>query len=472
MTHLKRSNARFPLGASHDSRSRRRLRVRVTAPESRGPKQDKRQRGVALIIAVTSIAILSVLLADMHESTGTAHAIATTQRDQLKAEYLAKSGINLTRLLVGQEPRIRQIVAPMYQMLLGRPPPQLPVWTLANDLLRPFCDYESSEGGAIDFGSAEGLGDLGGTCEIISFAENSKINVNLPLLLSAEDGKRSVAMQLFALTGGYQSPSPYDPIFSNRDADGQFTSRLDLVSAVVDWWDFDTNRTQFDPGRTEVTSAGGEDDVSRSYDDPYSVKNAPFDSLQELRLIRGVGEDFWSTFVEPSAEDPNARVMTIYGSGRVNPNEAPPEVLLARLCSFIEDQPLCVNPLEAAKFIQLLSTVRSMIPVPFFTRPTDFLNFIEGRGGSRDLYPMLRGFLGEDSQLLFTPASLTPQQRTEIARLFVTGAKILTVHSTGRVGRARVRINSVMNFHERWNPPPPNAGGMPALGVFHYYRVD
>jgi hypothetical protein len=30
----------------------------------------------------------------------------------------------------------------------------------------------------------------------------------------------------------------------------------------------------------------------------------------------------------------------------------------------------------------------------------------------------------------------------------------------------------VMNFHERWTPPPPNAGTMPGLGIFYYYRVE
>jgi hypothetical protein len=29
-----------------------------------------------------------------------------------------------------------------------------------------------------------------------------------------------------------------------------------------------------------------------------------------------------------------------------------------------------------------------------------------------------------------------------------------------------------MNFHERWTPPPPNAGTMPGLGIFYYYRVE
>ena len=113
-----------------------------------------------------------------------------------------------------------------------------------------------------------------------------------------------------------------------------------------------------------------------------------------------------------------------------------------------------------------------MFPIPFFSRSADFLAFVEGRGGARDLYPMLRGMLGDEHPLLFTPVTIPQNMRTEIDRSFVTAARILTVESTGVVGRARVRIRTVMNFHDRWTPPPPNAGSMPPLGIFHYYRIE
>lgn len=474
---------------SRTSQQRVRLAGSPSRALRRARKRDPRQAGIALVMAVTAIAILTVVLADMHESTSTAYAISVTNRDRVKAEYMAKSGLNLTRLLVAKEPAIRQVVTPFYQALVGRPPPQLPIWTMADDLLRPFCDYESAQrmSTGIDFRAADGLGDTGAKCMIVSFAENSKINVNAPLNFTGDTARRSISMQLFAMMGGYQSPSPYDPLFQNLDRDGQLTSRLDVVSSLIDWWDFDTDRTVFDPGRSTVETGGSEEDLYRRLDDRYEPKNAPFDSLEEIRLVRGVGDDFYATFVEPKPDDPAARIVTIYGSGAVNPNEAPPEVLLARLCSYIESQPLCTDPTQAASFVQLLNTVRAMIPVPFFTRVSDFLSFVEGRGGPRDLYPMLQGFLGPDNPLLFTPVTIPAARRTEIDNSFVTAARILTVDVTGLAGcrywneeegfceggyRGRVRLNTIMNFHELWTPPPPNAGGMPGLGIYHYYRVE
>jgi len=146
-----------PLAGSTDSRARD-----FRTPVDRPRRPSRRERGIALILALTAVAILSVVLADMHQNTATAYALATTERDRLKAEYLARSGISLTRLLVAAEPQIRQMVTPLYQGMIGRPPPQIPIWTYADDVLRPFCRYQNAEGlsvTGIDFGNATGLGD-------------------------------------------------------------------------------------------------------------------------------------------------------------------------------------------------------------------------------------------------------------------------------------------------------------------------
>jgi general secretion pathway protein K len=216
----------------------------------------------------------------------------------------------------------------------------------------------------------------------------------------------------------------------------------------------------------------GEDDIYRTFDDPYRIKNAPFDSIEELRLIRGMSDDVWATFIEPEPDNIHARQVTIYGSGWINPNEAAPQVLLARLCAFARDQALCNDPMSAASFVQLVSMARAFAPIPWFSTAEDFVSFVEGKGGEQGLYTMLVSLLGPTNPLLFPPLILTQEARAQLLKLFVPSAAIFSIQSTGIVGRAKVRIRAVVNTHDRWTPPPPNAGIMPGLGVLHYYRVD
>lgn len=450
----------------------------MTRPNAK-PRSERSQEGVALIIAITTVAILAVMLADMHETTGTAFAVSTSQRDALQAEYMAKSALNLTRLLIGKEPEVRRFVDPLYRMATGRPAPQLPVWNFVDDLLSPFCTPEDQRDTlmqlGVDFGDTVGFEGLPGECHVVAVSENGKINVNDPLFLDGERARNAVASQLFSLTGGYLPESPYDALFTREDETGTLTTRIDLVSAVIDWWDRDIQRTDFDPGggQTRTGGTGTEDDsIYQLRDDPYRNKNAPLDSIQELRLVRGFTDDFWATFVEPTPNDPEARILTIYASGLVNINEATPQVLLGRICAYATDSTLCTDPLEAQKFTIILGTIRSLIPIPLFSRPDDLINFVEGKGSSKDLYALVTGFLGEDNEMMFVPIVITKDQKTALTRSLATSARIFTIEATGLVGRSAVRIESVVNFHERWVPPPPNTGRMSGLGVFHYYRVN
>jgi general secretion pathway protein K len=427
---------------------------------------------------ITSVAILAVFVAELIENAATDLHVATAERDRVKAEYLAKSGINLTRLLIAREPQIRGgAIGMFYQMLTGRPAPQLNVWDFADTLLAPFADYsgakDMNEETGIDFGMMQGIRDTGGTFEVIAVPENSKINVNSPLFLSGPDAKRSIAMQLFALLGGNQSPdSPYDPMFSQRDADGQFTTRLDIVSDVIDWWDVDEQRDTFDPGAKTIATGGSEDDVYHTFRDPYVVKNAPLDSLEELRLIRGVGDDFWATFVEPNPDDPRDRKVTIYGSGIVNVNMAPPDVLLSRLCSFVTDQVLCNNQAQQVSFVALVNTVRAIVPIAAFSTPKDFIDFMTGSSNDGKNIFALLSKMAPPELMAWTPMQIPANQRTQIESRFLTEASIFTIQSTARVGKAQARVSVVVNFDKPWVPPPGVAGSLPALGVLHHYRVQ
>ncbi len=440
-------------------------------------RPSRREQGVALVMVLTVVAVITMFVSEMTQNTTTSFQVAVSERDQLKAEYIAKSGLNLTRLLIAKEPQIRMAISPIYQMLAGHRPPQINVWRFADSILAPFANLQAAKQSmpttGIDFSQMRGLTDTGGTFEITTQPENTMLNLNDPLFLSGNDAARSVAMQLYALMGGFQTNSPFDSMFNTLDPDGQATTRLDIVSDVVDWWDSALNeqRTIFDPGSLQVTSAGGEDDIYSRFTDPYRVKNAPFDSLEELRMIRGVSDDFWATFVQTDPEDPRTRRVTVYGSGAVNPNEARPEVLLARLCSYsgISIQPLCQEPAQAMAFTVLFSTVRMLMPISLFETGDAFLQFMQGKG---EMYSMLAAFPMAKTLLQWQPITIPADVAPQMGKAFITSAAIFSIQSIGRVGHTTVRMNSVVNFDPGWQPPQMTTAKMSGLGIFIHYRLD
>src|SRR6185503_17838650 len=125
---------------------------------------------------------------------------------------------------------------------------------------------------------------------------------------------------------------------------------------IIDWTDPDQEGYLCDPSSATAQQAAAEDSYYEQLKKPYSRKNAAFDSLEELHMVRGIGDDFWATFVDPDPEDPTKRVVTVWGQGQINVNTANPEALWALVCgNAVPGTPMCVDPAEAAKFLSLMT---------------------------------------------------------------------------------------------------------------------
>ncbi len=86
----------------------------------------------------------------------------------------------------------------------------------------------------------------------------------------------------------------------------------DLSFAVIDWRDADSQLSS--------PSGGAEDSHYRMLPFSYESKDAPFEAIDELLLVKGVNENIFQKI---------RRYITIYGSGRVNINTAGKLVLLS-----------------------------------------------------------------------------------------------------------------------------------------------
>src|SRR6478752_367168 len=418
-------------------------------PRARRIRARRSRRGVALILVLTSLTILTVMLSEVQDESAAELGSALSARDAVTAEFAARSAVNLSRLLIAAEPTIRKTLAPLF-MMQGSAPPQIPVWEFTSRVMGAFNDEAGAEAfktlGSFDLTKGKNLGMKGAGFDIKVVDEDSKINLNEASRGSAF-GQQRVASQIIGLIGGLQN----NPLFEGRDADGQFTDRQAVCAAVIDWSDPDSDTYVCDPNNPTAQSAGAEDSFYERLTKPYSRKNAAFDSLEELHRVRGISDDFWSTFVEPDPDRPDKRVITVWGQGTININTANPQTLLAFICSSAPQARMCIDPLEAQKFLTTLTMVRGFTAgIPLFSSPTKFINSLSGKTGPNDL------FGGMLKQLGMEPVPfLSPQ---EAGKALSVESKLFSIYATGvvKAGKreTRVRIHAVIDFR---NAPPPGA---------------
>ena len=427
-------------------------------PGARARKRAKRrarERGIALVMVMGAIAILTVMLAEFQDETSAELAAATGQRDGVQAEYMARSAVNLSRLLIASEPTMRKAIAPLF-MMMKKTPPQLPVWEFSDRLLGAFNDEESSKDFAatvgLDMSEAKNLGMAGGKYELVIVDDDAKINVNLG---AANDiAHIRLAQEIMALIG----PPQYSPIFEQKDATGQFHDRVATCQALIDWADVDEQAFNCDLSQLSAAqNAGVEDAWYQLLKKPYRRKNAPYDSLEELHMVRGVSEDVWSTFIDPDRTNPKKRVITVWGQGAVNVNTANAQTLLGVVCSGSPTADICINADQAALFLTGVTMARGItMGAPLFGSTRDFVQAMSGQG---QLGPLL-------ASIGMKPIVFKSQ--AEFQKSITTESKMFSIYAVGvKKGyrrETRVQVHAVVDFRNAPNLGQPAPVGTNPLG--------
>lgn len=401
-------------------------------------KAHARERGIALVMVLGAIAVLTVMLAEFQDETSAEAASATAERDSVQAEYMARSAVNLSRLLIATEPTIRGAIAPLF-MMMKKTPPQLPVWEFSDRILGAFNDEAGSQDFTatvgVDAKTGKNLGIKDGRFELVIVDEDAKINANLG---AANDiAHIRLAQELM----GLMIPPQYNTIFEQKDGTGQFHDRLSICSALIDWGDPDEQLFNCDLSKvTGASSSGVEDLYYQLLPKPYRRKNAPFDSLDELRMVRGVGEDFWATFVDPDPTNPKKRPLTVWGTGRVNVNTANAQTLLGVVCAGAPQAEICNDATQAQTFLMGVTMARGLtMGAPLFGSPNDFIQTMTGKG---QLGPVLAAFG-------MKPVAF--KSESEFGKSIATESKVFSVYAVGvkKSGlkrETRVSVHAVVDF--------------------------
>ncbi len=399
------------------------------------------RRGVALLLVLSSVALMTITVVDFQEEQLADLQSAYAERDALVAEYMARSGVNLARLFVASEPTMRNALLILKFMFGGKPVPQLPIWEFSDSVLGAFSDKAGQEAfgalGNFEMGPAKNLGGVEGSKFTVTVVdEDSKINLNL--------GARGniIAENRFGMAFlGLTAAPAYDKLFERNDRDGNTSPRQVICGALMDWSDPDEIGYACDPRNFQGGGASAAEDTSTQLlKRPYRMKNAPFDSLEEARLVRGVGDDFWATFVDPDPLNPKKRVMTVWGQGPINVNTASPQAVIGVVCGLSPEAIICTDPAKNMQFLTMFGVLRSFTAgIPLFGSAGDFITTLQGGGAY--------------GKLLFETLAIPAvrfQSPADAAKNFTTESKVFSIYATGEVeGRkrtTRIQIHMVVDF--------------------------
>ena len=290
-----------------------------------------RQRGVALLIVLTWIALMVALVAEFTYGTTVDAAQAANARDEVRAHYMAMSSVNLSRLLIKiQQKFVDPVMGQAQQMLssfmgssgaggnsgansnsaagsaLGGLGISLRVTDYAGTLMGFFSGSKDEVSGlgsliGIDTTNIKGLGMSSGRFDAEITSEDGKIDINCGSGLSNSDAHKK-QVTVFRLLSALMYSRRFDRLFTEADTDGQFTTRIDVARALIDWADTDEQGFVIDG-----VSATGEDYRYDAQRDRYRAHDASYDTVDEMKMVRGVSDAFIEAF-EPS--------LTVYPSNK------------------------------------------------------------------------------------------------------------------------------------------------------------
>ena len=153
----------------------------------------RRRRGMALILVLAALTVLTVMLSEIQDESSAEFGSALSARDALVAEYAAKSAVNLSRLLIAAEPTIRRSLTLVFALVGG--PRQVPVWAYADRILGAFNDLDGADSFAslagVDPKLGKNLGFKGGGFRLEIVDEDSKINFNVAARGDVDQFQRS-----------------------------------------------------------------------------------------------------------------------------------------------------------------------------------------------------------------------------------------------------------------------------------------
>jgi general secretion pathway protein K len=436
----------------------------------RARRRRDRQSGVALLVTISALSMLIALVSQFTYGTTVDAAQAANARDELRAHYLARSAMSLSRMLIKiqlkfVEPIMEQAQKMLSAMADGQ---DLGISLRVTDYTGPLLGFFNGNKGdvamlsglvGIDTTQAKGLTAVQGQMDAEITNEDGKININCGGGINPDRPKQIFLFRL--LMALFMSPR-YDLLFSTPDENKQIVDRVDLARALIDWADRDEQTFSLD-----ANSAGPEDYRYDQRAEPYLAHNDRYDTIGETNLVRGMNADFSEAFrpyftTYASNNDCKVNLRSLKGDctplivGLVRAALIPDPTKAPQDPTILDDNkiyPLASVLCErgAAVGFGSLDTVIGVL-----TNPAASLSKDDPR------FQMMQNLTG----ITITKAQLEQVATTEPPRVY-------RVVATGESGKVKKRITAILDVKRTLeNPVTSDAASEQAQGVVQYWREE
>jgi general secretion pathway protein K len=430
------------------------------------------QRGVALILVLTTIAILTSIGVDFSYSSRVSLKLAENLRDETRAEFLARSAVNLSRLLLHFQKQVDQMggqAAAALSGVLGGTPGATPtpgtptagaaaaragqqpamnnlgirLWQVVPIDSNAFTALLSGNIVGLDAASsaplpipgeqrktAHAFGGFDGAFRARIVDENSRINVQ------ALDNVGNTPIAVLTQLRAMMADPKYDFIFDEEDANRDRVRRDDVILSLKDWIDIDETATALDPASPQRPFVNGFSDENAAYsryEPRYKAKNGRFDSLEELYMVRGVNDRFMAAFGDRLTIWPDI-------NSKLNVNTDDPLQMLTNIliAAANPNDPRLRDPRLLQTILQEIQ-LRKMFSF-FGLSAQDFVSILQANA------------------IRLRP-ELDQRQGGNATNLFGSTSDTFRITATGRVGRIEKQVTAVVRYDD-------------ALGRMLYWKED
>ena len=334
--------------------------------------ESDRQRGVAMILVMAAIAILTLFSLEFTYTSRVAVRTATYVEAEVEAHLHARAAVELAALVIGSTDSSEQIIA-KYATMMGGRRPSINTANYACEFVNAFCKGEMTLMGLqlVNLEGHQAVGLKRGSCGCQSMDDDGRININRVTDLNV---KQAVFDTLYKVLERNEAVTQIGEL--DKDM-------AQLALNIIDWADKDSVKTDIEPTTRKLLEGAGAEGANM-VKHSYKTKDAPFDTTEEVRLIDGMTDKMWCKLKDQ---------LTVYNTDKLNVNTAPIEVIKALICKNLanpaNEQIACARgfaqnafvPVNVAgQYIEVCRSLKKMVFSPPFANPGRFVQFFDKLG--------------------------------------------------------------------------------------------